>query len=580
METNKTTQEDQVAEASKTQQEEAIVDYSSYSVKELGAAIEKLMEEESLLHMKADVKEIEQVAQDLIQEEVDEAEAEERDQQVESLKKQVEALKRKLRKDKKSLQENQEENLKVKKDLLEKLKSLAENIDNPGQAFSQLQAIQEKWRQTGPVPGSEASTLINNYRLYNDMFFDALDINRELRQLDLKKNLELKEQVCVKMEELAQKENIRQVLREMNDVLEEWKNIGRVPDEEFEKLNERFKLALDKIHERRSQHAEEEKKQKEENLKAKRALCNEVEELLKEEPQNHKGWKKITEKFDEIFERWKKVGFTPKEDQGRVWSDFKKLRRELNKRKDAFYKSLRSEQKDHADVKKSLIEKAEELVKLEDNKQAIEGYKRLSREWKDAPNASRKDEQKLWKQFKAVGDKIFGKIREAREKEMEEWKANAEKRNLITEKLKGLDLKDTFEETTAALQEIHDEWNVSGVVPKEMKQKVYENFQQAYKEFVEKVEKQFGSDELEVAISRLKTKAETITEKGKKTLENKKRTLQKKIKSLQEEITQVENNMGFFKNAKADSPLLKEYNDKIEAGKKQIEKLKKELDIL
>jgi DNA repair exonuclease SbcCD ATPase subunit len=556
-------------------------DYQSFGLEELISAIENLMKGSQLLQFKNDISEIDKAATELLKQDTDESASEEDDNgQVIKLKKLLKDLNKRFYTERKQRVEEEKENFKVKSDLLEKLKSLAENIDNPGEAFTKLQAIQEKWRQTGRVPASEASTLINNYRLYNDMFFDALSINRELRELDMKKNLELKVEVCEKMEKLAAHKNILQAVRELGDVVEEWKNIGRIPDADFESLNERFKKALDTVHERRAKHNEEEDLKREKNLEAKKTLCKEAKELLETNPENHAQWKALTDKFDEIFNRWRKIGFTPKHDKGKVWNEFKALRRELNQRKDSFYKNLREEFKENAQVKAQIIEKAKALLSHENHVQAIRDYKRLVQDWKNSPSSSRKEEQKFWKEFKSLGDQIFGKLQEEKDKEKAMWKQRAEARKALAEKLNSLTLKKTFEESVADLQAVHDEWNLAGVVDAKEKNAIYELFFKAYQGFIAKLEKQFADESYSVAISRLKVKSETITEKGRKELGNKKQSIIKRINELTNEITQVENNMGFFKNAKSDSPLLKEYADKIQKGKEEIQKLKKELDIL
>ncbi len=315
---------------------------------------------------------------------------------------------------KKADQHNQKEklaleNLSTKKLILEELKELLKGKDSFSKSYNKFQALQSKWRATGNVPQSDIRTLTENYHFLTGKFYDIMKISNELRDLDRKKNLELKTELCEKAEKLAAEPSIKKSVEGLQFLQETWRETGLLTREVHEPLAQRFKAAADKIVERKKEHIAALRQQQTKNLAAKTDLCLQLEMITNTGINSYKLCKEASEKTEAIWAEWQKIGFVPKNDNGACWVRFKKARKQVYDIIDAFYAEQRKEFGNNLLKKTELCIKAEALQESTDWASTAEMLKRLQREWKTLGQVARKDSEPIWNRFRKACDYFFEK---------------------------------------------------------------------------------------------------------------------------------------------------------------------------
>jgi hypothetical protein len=466
-------------------------------------------------------------------------------------------------------------NLAVKRDIVDELKKLAKTTEDISQAFDKFHNLQNKWRETGKVPVADAEDLWQNYRLYVDQFFAVVNLNKELREIDKGKNIELKTALCEKAEQLSQTSSVKKAVSDLKKLLEEWKDVGYIPKEENDLLWERFKTASDVIYERQKAHKEEIKGLLEENLKAKNLLCEQMEKLLEQSPSNHKEWQQESLKVDALMDEWKKIGFVPKSDKGEAWEKFKSLRKEFFHRQDAYYGQQKQVFTDNLKKKTDLCERAEALKDSEDFDKTANELIKLQAEWKKVGPVSQKYSDKIWKRFRAACDLFFERKNKAREGAVTALKLNSEKRREIIKQISDLVPSENKDENIEILKNYQQQFEEAGEVSEREKEELTRKFNDACDRFLQKLKEKTGED----ASDFYKVRYESLlkSEEGKNKIKKERREIEEKIKRIQSEITQVENNLGFFSKSKNSASLLADFQSNIDKGKADIKKLKEEL---
>ena len=473
-------------------------------------------------------------------------------------------------------QEQQEKQRKVsldeKREILGQLKDLIQNEENMNKAFERFHELQARWRAAGPVPSADAKDLQMSYKFLIDKFYDYIKINRELQDLDQRRNLEMKLRLCEQAEELMLDSSISNAFKKLHMLQDKWRETGPVPRDKKDEVWDRFKAACDKVFERRREYEQQFEEKRKVNLDAKTALCEQVEALKSDADAKHKEWQEITAKLLELQAAWRKIGHAGKQHNDGIWTRFRSACDNLFKSKNDFYSRRKHEYAANLQLKTELCIQAEALQENTDWKSTSEELKRLQEEWKKIGFAGDRQSEKIWKRFRSACDAFFAKKSEhfsSRDKDNEE---NLVKKNELIARIDayvpGEDHHASFEE----LKAFQREWNAVGLVPIKKKDEVNARFKQV-------IDAQFAklkSSDRPRGTYQPKTQyvSKAVSDKGG---DPERRSLLNRISELKNDVQIWENNIGFFAKSKTADKLKSEFEDKISKAKKEIGALMEKL---
>jgi len=478
------------------------------------------------------------------------------------------SLRRQFRKQ----QETQmQENLQKKNELLEEMRELVSSDESLKQTYDKFNEIQGRWKEIGMVPKAEIQVLWNNYHFLVEKFFDKVKINKELRDLDLKKNLDAKIELCEKAEELLIEESINKSFKLLQEYHNEWKAIGPVPSANNDEIWERFKSASDKINERRREHYEELQGKLEENYTAKQALCVKAEEIVLKPVNNAKEWAERTNEFEELFKVWRTFGPAPRKQNEEVWATFKGYMNQFYDAKKKFFKELKSEQQDNYHRKLDLVKQAEALKDSTDWNNTTKTLIGLQKDWKKVGPVPRKHSDEIWKQFRAANDFFFDAKSKHFKGQFEEEEKNLEAKKTLVEEIKKAEFTDDKKENLEKIKVFQRKWSEIGNVPRKDMDKLYKSYRAAVDEQLDKLNissVDFRNAGFKDRIDDLKKKDDDFA------LRKERQFIQKNIDKLKEDVLLWENNMGFFRHSKNADVLKMEFEKKIKKAKAEILVLK------
>jgi hypothetical protein len=456
-----------------------------------------------------------------------------------------------------------EENLTKKQAIIEELKSLVEEPGEMKDAFPKFRDIQNRWREVGPVPQQNFRDVNDTYQLYVTKFYDLVDINRELRDLDFKKNLEAKTAYCEQAEALAQEEDVVEAFKELQKLHEQWKDLGPVAKEYREEIWERFRAATSVINKRYQAHFEEMKAQQQKNLEAKEALCEKVEAIANKEITSSSEWNALSKAIEEIQAEWRTIGFATRKENQKVYERFRAACDKFFERKRASFSEFKDSMNENLAKKMAIIEEAEKLKDSTDWKATSDRFIELQKEWKEIGAVPRKKSEQIWKRFRAACDAFFT-ARDNRPDGQGSLSANlAAKKALIQE----INAYEPNPETDAQAQkDFAEKWNAIGFVPFKEKDAI----QAAYKEAMAAKFPGFGSRgprrNERGGAPRGERRPMTETDR-----------LKEQFNALQQEIQTFENNIGFFGMSKGAEKLKAQMQERIDAAKVKLEELKAQI---
>ena len=450
----------------------------------------------------------------------------------------------------KQLEKEREQNLVLKEAVIADLKALLEKQEDVNATFPEFREIQNRWKAVGAVPAQNYRNINETYQLYVEQFYDMVKINRELRDLDFKKNLEAKEEFCNAAEELAESENVIEAFRELQKLHEQWKEYGPVAKEHREAIWERFKAATATINKKYQAHFEGIKEQQAENLAKKVALCEKVEEIAAREVEGSNQWNEFSKEIEELQKEWKNIGFASKKDNQKVYDRFRAACDQFYARKRDFYTDYKDSINSNLDKKIALCEAAEQLKSSTEWKKATDQFISLQKQWKEIGAVPRKKSELLWKRFRAACDEFFAE-RDKNAKPENDYYGNLKAKNRLIEEMKSYELKGD-DSDFQALQEFQKRWQEIGFVP--FKEK--DNVAKAYKE----------------AVSRFPSNRPQRRTRGGRQLSEKEILIQK-YNTLEQDIVTYENNIGFFSMSKSSEPLVKQMQERIAQSKAELAKL-------
>ena len=449
-------------------------------------------------------------------------------------------------------EKEREENLAAKQQVIEDLKALVDTQEDVSSSFPAFREIQNRWREIGPVPAQNFRNLNDTYQFLVEKFYDMVKINRDLRDLDFKKNLEAKEAFCQEAERLAENENVVDAFRELQKLHEQWKEFGPVAKEFREAIWDRFKAATAVINKKYQAYFEGQKEKFAENLQAKTALCEKVEAFAAQEIASSNEWNAISKKIEDIQKEWRSIGFASKKDNQKIYDRFRAACDAFYGRKRDFYSQYKDSMNENLDKKLAIIEKAEALKESKDWKKTTDLFIELQKEWKEIGAVPRKKSEQLWKRFRAACDAFFdAKAKEG--KADNEFYANLKAKRALIEEIQAFEGSDE-----AAMQDFAARWQAIGFVP--FKEK--ENVAKAYADAMKAKFPSFGA--------RPQRGGRAGAPKAPK---SEKDLLVDQYKALQQDIVTYENNIGFFAQSKNAEPLIKQMQERIDAAKQQLKEL-------
>lgn len=472
------------------------------------------------------------------------------------------------------LKKNLNTNLKTRLSIIEELKSMIGSGESMNTSFKQFKELQERWKNAGSVPRSDYNTVWNNYHHHIERFYDFLHLDREFRDMDFKYNLDQKLKIINRAEELAQEEDVNRAFRELQLLHKMWKEeLGPVAREFRDEIWEKFSEATRLIHDKRQAYFEKLDQKREEHLKVKLDIIEQIEKLAERKITNHKDAQERIKNVNKLRDLFFRAGSVPRQKQDATWDAFRKATKEFNKNKNDFYKELKAEQYANLEKKKELIEVAEEHKDSDDFKTTTPLMKKIQNDWKKIGHVPRKDSDKIWKQFKAACNHYFDRFHANKNDENnEEMKAFNQKRELI-QKLKDEDLPKDEENTVKLVKTYISKWNAVGIVPTN-KRYVENKFNRA----LDQIFKQIDISKTDAELMKYQNRLQNLEEADDSQRIYKEQTfLRKKIDETKAELQQLENNLQFFSDANRDNPLVKEVYSNMDKLKEDLEMWKTKL---
>ena len=454
------------------------------------------------------------------------------------------------------VEKEREENLAKKQAVIEDLKALLEKQEDVNATFPAFREIQNRWRAVGPVPPQNFRNINETYQLYVEQFYDMVKINRELRDLDFKKNLEVKERFCQEAEALAENPNIIEAFRELQKLHEQWKEYGPVAKEFREQIWERFKAATAVINKKYQAHFEDQKVQQAETLAKKTLLCEKVEEIASREVTESNQWNTFSKEIEDIQKEWKTIGFASKKENQKIYDRFRAACDDFYGRKRDFYSEYKDNMNANLEKKIALCVEAEALKSSTDWKKTTDRFINLQKQWKEIGAVPRKKSEQLWKRFRAACDEFFAE-RDKNAKPENDFYGNLKAKQHIIAEISEYQLTGNEAEDMDAMKDFAERFQAIGFVPFKEKDKIA----QAYKEAVQQ---KFPSY--------LKASRKGGRPAQKSPRSEMERLIQK-YNALEQDIVTYENNIGFFAMSKNAAPLIKQMQDRIANAKEELSAL-------
>lgn len=481
----------------------------------------------------------------------------------------------------KSLEKSHKENLAYRLDLIENLKSLVNVEEDINTTYNNFKDIQAKWRNAGPIPRADYNNVWKTYHHHIEIFYDFLNINRELRDLDFKHNLEEKSKIVAQAEELAKEPDLNRAFRELQVLHKIWKeDLGPVGKDHREEIWDRFSAATKLIHERRQDYFKNLDKIKEENLERKNSIIAEIKKIAENVSDNHGTLQQQIKKVEELREAFFKAGQVPQKSNSKTWNSFKGTVRVFNQNKNAFYKNLKKDQQDNLDKKRALLETALSLKDSEDWDTTTSEMKRIQGEWKKIGHVPRKYSDKLWKDFKNACNHYFNRLNALKNDAFKEEENNLKQKEACLERLKTFELSGKKEKDLAAIKLFTEEWKSYGQVPFKKK-----SINQKFDKIIDTLFHKIGVSKQESELLKYGNKIQQLTndDNQERAIQNERAFIRKKIDESKTEIRQLENNLEFFSNASESNPLVQDVIKRVEQHKESLAAWKgklKKLNIL
>ncbi|WP_290860819.1 DUF349 domain-containing protein [Flavobacterium sp.] len=564
-----------------------MLEYASLSMDALVDELEKLTAVEKVMSVKEHVEEIKKEFlakyHHFIEEKKDEFKAENPDSTEDfeyhlPLKSKFDTLYKQLKGKQnahfKSLQNNLNANLDRRLAIVEEIKNLINPQENIKDTLKIFNELREEWRTIGPIPRDKYNHVWNNYHFHVENFYDYLHLDREARDLDFKHNLELKQKIIARVEELVNEVDITKAFRELQDLHRIWKEeIGPVDREHREEIWNQFSALTKQMHDKREGLFANQREKETANLEKKKEIIAEIEKLATEEVTAHSQWQGLIEKVEALRNAFFSAGKVPSEINEATWAEFKTAVRNFNSHKNAFYKDIKKEQNDNLSKKMALVEKAKSLSVSEDFAATTPLMKQIQEEWKQIGHVPRKYSDKVWKEFKDACNQFFDRMKATRNEANSEEIEAFDKKKAYLDALKDFQLTGEHKADLEAIKAHIEQWKSFGKVPFSRR-----HVEGKFNKILDALFEKLSLSKKDGDMMRFSNKLEQLSgSDDHRKLESEKIFIIRKIEEVQSEIFQLENNIQFFTHAKKDNPLVKEVFKNIEKHKDELKTWKDKL---
>ena len=457
-----------------------------------------------------------------------------------------------------------EENLKTKLAIIEELKELVTSDETLNNTFSKFRDLQQRWKDTCVVPQANVKDLWETYNLHVENFYNFIKINKELRDLDLKKNYEQKLQRCESAEALLLEPSIVDAFHKLQKLHDEWRETGPVANEYKEALWERFKAASSRINKQHQEYFDTIKQEQMKNLALKSELCSKTEALVEQPYTSRKEWNKASERLVEIQKMWRTIGFAPKKDNTRIYERFRTACDRFFEAKREFYAGVKSEMEHNLALKQELCEAAEALQSSEDWKHATEELLALQAKWKGVGAVSRRHSDAIWKRFRAACDCFFERKSQYFASIESEHEVNLQKKLALLDEMSSADVREGGYDM---IKDFQSRWSEIGYVP--IKQK--DAIQKRYKAAVDQLFGTLRGSERDRSMNRFKERLQGMKGSSDKRLKSERERLYNKVRQMEQDIALLENNIGFFSKSKNAEAMIADIREKIAKSKQELQ---------
>lgn len=495
------------------------------------------------------------------------------DEEEEAFKAAMAVIKEKRQKAFLEQEDLKQENLKKKEAIIEKIKTMATTPEEANSNFQEFKVLQQEWKTIKPVPAEKVNELWRNYQLYVEQYYDLLNLNREAREYDFKKNLEKKTQLCEAAEKLADESDVISAFHQLQDLHQEYRETGPVEKELREQVWQRFKAASTVINKRHQQHFEEIRAEEEENLVKKTALCEKIEDIVKQERKNTSDWDSQSKEIIALQQEWKTIGFTPQKMNTKIFERFRAACDEFFTKKGEYFKELKEKYAENAKRKQELVEKAQALKDSTDWKKTSDKLIALQKEWKTIGMVPKRLGDQLWEDFLAACNHFFEARNAVHADERNEERENLVKKNEIIEKLKQL-AEGAVENLQEEMRKLTDEFNSIGHVPFKEKDKMFKE----YHETLDKLYKTLNIKASRRRMDNFRNNLKKVAQRGENAIDNERGRLMRRFEQLKQEINTYENNLGFLNiSSKKGNSLIDDMNRRVQKLKDELAETKQKI---
>lgn len=466
-----------------------------------------------------------------------------------------------------------QENLEKKLNIIERIKNMASSPEEANKNYNEFKELQQQWKDIKNVPADKANELWRNYQLYVEQYYDQLNLNREAREYDFKKNLGIKNHLCEAAEKLAEEPDVISAFHQLQELHQQFREVGPVAKELRDEVWTRFKAASTIINKRHQQHFDELRAKEEDNLVKKTALCEKVEDIVKDEHKGANEWEKLTKEIIDIQAEWKKIGFAPQKMNVKIFERFRAACDDFFSKKAAFFKEMKQRYNENIAKKQSLIEKAEALMESTDWKVTTDKMIALQKEWKTIGAVPKKVGDELWSKFLEACNKFFEARNAANAGTRNEERTNLDKKKAIISQLKEL-VEGSVDDLQEKVKELVDEYAKIGHVPYKEKDKLYKQ----YHEVLDKLYDDLHVTTAKRKLDNFKSNLKNVVKRGEDALDNERGRLMRRYEGLKQEINTYENNLGFLNaSSKKGNSLIDEMNRKVQRLKDDMELIKQKI---
>ncbi len=464
-------------------------------------------------------------------------------------------------------------NLKRKQEIIERIKELTTTPEEAGNAFQEVKTLQNEWREIKSIPAENANELWNNYKLCQEQFYDLLKMNFEAREYDFKKNLEMKTALCETAEKLGEEEDVISAFHQLQELHNQYREIGPVAKELRDEIWARFKQASTVVNRRHAAHFEAIRQQEEENLNKKSALCEKVESITSLILESASEWEEKAKEIIAIQAEWKTIGFTPKAMNTKIFERFRTACDQFFTAKNEYFTQLREQYAENIAKKEELVKKALELQDSTDWKATADKFIQMQKEWKEIGKVPRKLGDQLWTDFLGACNKFFEARNANTSGERDEQLKNLQKKKDIIEQLKAL-LESEEDGLQKKVQALTEEYNGIGHVPFKEKDNVFHE----YHDTLDVLYKKLNKERAKHRLNNFKEGLKEVAKRGEKAVETERQRMQRRFNEMKEELTTYENNLNFLSaSSKKGNSLIDEMNRKVEKLRDELELMKQKI---